>query len=274
MVRFFGKPTDFPEFNRDKCKYVVTISKDQWEECLISKSVDLTLREGTIEIDDKKQPATIDLLSENKTLRTPGLFLLKDDSLTVALAREGKGRPKSLLPSADSIVMLFKRSSDDGKVVEGKPEPLPKTARKLIAAVNTAGESPDKAKDGASFNKYLKSVTVYATGSEVIIDCEVDVEKWLEVGVCYPLLVRLFDSEGEHLTHFVTEERFTGVKRIYENYDLMMRRIKQNVPESEWKKAGYFPPVLLKATGNRLRYRVSNQNLKDAAKAEVGFRRP
>jgi hypothetical protein len=146
-------------------------------------------------------------------------------------------------------------------------------ARKLTVKIGTVSEDAGSLENGAAFNQYLKSVVVHVTDKQIIIDCDVDVRNWVEVGQCYPLLVRVFDEDGEHLTHFVTTERFTGSGRIHANFETMMNRVK-NLPEDHRKQLGYFPPILLKATGNRLIYPVARRYLKDAALVEIGFRRP
>ena len=147
-------------------------------------------------------------------------------------------------------------------------------ARKLAVRIAPASESDlDNARYGAAFNRYLKAVTVQGTDKQLIIDFDVDTGGWLPVNACFPLLVRVFDKDGEHLTHFGTTERFTGDWQVHAGWEKTMNRLK-DLPEDQRKQLDYFPPVLLKSTGNRLIYPVAERYLKDAAIVEIGFRRP
>jgi len=88
-----------------------------------------------------------------------------------------------------------------------------------------------------------------------------------------PILVRLFDSDGHYLTHFVTSERFTmneiicgNENRVYENSMRVWSRFGET-PEQH----GDYKALLLRETGNSFVYPVSRRHLRDAAIVEIGF---
>jgi WD40 repeat protein len=168
--------------------------------------------------------------------------------------------------------MRITASEPGGKVAANKVE-LPKDARELTSRVHTVGEDTTTLKNGAAFNKFVQSLKVYATKKEIIVVCDIDTKNWVDVGVCFPLLIRVFDKDGKYVTHIITEERFTGSKAVYDNFTTMMGRIK-DMPEEQRRKLGYFPPMLLEPTGNMLTYPVGERHLEAAVMVEVGFRRP
>ena len=120
-------------------------------------------------------------------------------------------------------------------------------------------------------NASLKNVKCFATRTSLVIAFDVDEDEWPNVGILFPLLVRLFDENGQHLTHFQTLEGFTPsealVSRASGGYE---RLANAGVPPDQ---IPYAKPTQLQATGNELKYPVNVRDLRDATIVEVGFTR-
>ncbi len=115
-------------------------------------------------------------------------------------------------------------------------------------------------------NASLRSVSCFATEEEIIIDFDVDDSQW-RVQMLFPLLVRLFDKNGQYLTHFTTAEGFTVFYEFFERANgAYQRGLRAGVPD-----ANRFKCHLLKTKGNRLVYGVNVRDLRDASIVEIGF---
>jgi hypothetical protein len=148
---------------------------------------------------------------------------------------------------------------------EERPKLLPVEAR-----VNTAGKEK-MAWWINSYNNTAKNVKAFKTDGALIIALDVDMDAWGKVPAvneCFPLLVRVFDQNGQYLTHFITAAGFTANQKIYNDH--------YGVYEG-FARAGVKPPadvrmpILLKAKDNVLSYGVNRRDLRDAAIIEVGF---
>lgn len=133
----------------------------------------------------------------------------------------------------------------------GSVPSLPRNARRLKSLMNTPdglGRAPAHYNDDA--NNAVGNLAVYATNSEVIISFDGSGRNWPVINAGAHMLVRLFDSNGQYLTHITTSETFTGEPRVAKF------------------KPGF---ILLKGTNNRFIYPVNKRDLRDAAIVEVGF---
>lgn len=126
-------------------------------------------------------------------------------------------------------------------------QPMQSDARPLKVRIGTV---TDKSGWMSKFNSSLENVKCHATSDQVIIDFDVDKSKWI-FQYRLQLLVRLFDRNGNHLTNFTTEEKFTMFPEVFKFYSS--------------------PTKTLKARGNRLVYKVNIRDLRDAAMIEIGF---
>jgi hypothetical protein len=121
------------------------------------------------------------------------------------------------------------------------------------------------------FNASLSSVVATATEGELVIEFDIDASQWTgEEYVRLPLLVRLFDKNGEYLTHFTTAEAFTVSIGVF-------RRVDQIYQDQKRLGSGYAAMLkcaLLKPKGNRLVYGVNIRDLRDASIVEIGFAEP
>lgn len=89
-----------------------------------------------------------------------------------------------------------------------------------------------------------------ATEDQVVIDFDINASIWTPVPQTFPLLVRLFDKNGQYLTQFTTAEEFTPL-----------------IASFDARKGS----TLLKPKGNRLFYGVNIRDLRDASMMEIGF---
>ena len=115
------------------------------------------------------------------------------------------------------------------------------------------------------FNACLHSVRCVATEDSLLIEFDVDMVKWVP-NCSRNLLVKLYDRNGNYLTHFATEERFMTDSEIFEKftkeYDATWHG---HTPEHK------FIYVLLKPKGNRFVYGVNIRDLRDASIIELDF---
>lgn len=83
------------------------------------------------------------------------------------------------------------------------------------------------------------------------------------------MLVRLFDANGQYLTHFITAERFSP---FCENADLSMEKFLDNIgqPHAERKTAYPCENIVLKQEGNALQYVINTRDAVYAQEAEFG----
>jgi len=150
-------------------------------------------------------------------------------------------------------------------VPDSKPLPaIP--GRRLQVNIGTAG-SDEMAWFVKNHNASLSAVSCVATEDQLIIDFDVDASQWVPVQKTFPLLVRLFDRNGEHLTHFTTAEGFTVFLEVYGSFDPIYRRMKDRVPDEAVK----YKCAMLKPKCNRYVYGVNIRDLRDASILEIGF---
>jgi hypothetical protein len=150
---------------------------------------------------------------------------------------------------------------------------FPKDVRKLEARVKTVGEEVGGLTVGATYNQFIFMKGVYVADSKVILVFDINDKEWPPVGLCFPLLIRLFDKEGNYLAHFRSAERFTPNANAFLQNNEMMNRLK-GVPEVVRDRMDYFEPKLLNPTGNRLIYSLRRSVSQEAAIVEVGFCKP
>lgn len=147
----------------------------------------------------------------------------------------------------------------------GSPEPnsgrREAAGRPLVAHARTAiyDDSPFDKQQVARLNAILSDLTVYAGNGELTIEFDVPPNPaWYADMMAIHLLVRLFDKNGQYLTHFTSKEIFTPNKNPtsfgvpYRGADLR----------------------ILDEGRNRLVYPVNERDLTYAAVVEVGFTMP
>ena len=103
----------------------------------------------------------------------------------------------------------------------------------------------------------------------IIITFDVDTEQWSKTGGnwMFPLLVRMFDRNGEYLSHFSTNEAFVVKESVLQMYLAPWERLtKAGVSGGVVHK-----PVLLQEKGNRLEYMVNTRDMEHVEKVEIGF---
>ncbi len=159
-----------------------------------------------------------------------------------------------LLSDAERVAAISRKQSEQQAkatqdIIDGRSPAPPKGAaeRPLKVKVGTVGAENNLATSG--LNHSLSSVECVATEDSIVIEFDMDTAcAYLHTPI--PLLVRLFDKNGQYLTRFTTVEKFTGVR----------------------EHAGRIPnAVLLKPEGNRLVYEVNIRDLRDASIVEIGF---
>jgi len=120
-------------------------------------------------------------------------------------------------------------------------------------------------------NASLQSVKCVATDGQLVIDFDVDTSQWSPVARKFPLLLRLFDKNGNYLAHFRTAEGFTVHEELYQRYKKGYENISRL---GDAKEAAKRLCELLKPTGNRVAYQISVRDLRDSAIVEIGFTEP
>jgi uncharacterized protein (TIGR03067 family) len=96
-----GKPAPAEEIRNGK----LTISGDKY-----TLTIGEQKRSGTLKLDEKKTPKTIDIISAegpNKGKALLGIYELKGDTFRYCLARPGKDRPTEFSAEAGSGHMLY-----------------------------------------------------------------------------------------------------------------------------------------------------------------------
>jgi len=159
------------------------------------------------------------------------------------------------------------QSEEDERTIQ----PRPVGSRELDTKIGTAIDTPRWIHQ--NFNPSLQNVKCFATEDGLVIDFDVDPSKWLvggnKVGWRLKLFIRLFDRNGNHLTHFTTVEGFTVYRDVYEDAkERYEDGLRMRVPADKNAK---FKCELLKTRDNRLIYSVNVRDLRDAAIVEIGF---
>ncbi|MBI5529817.1 MAG: hypothetical protein HY897_26130 [Deltaproteobacteria bacterium] len=147
--------------------------------------------------------------------------------------------------------------------------------------VNTAGVGVGLAPFIKPYNDAIVDLKCSKSDGSVIIKFGIDTGQWDNGDSAFGkwphifMLVRLFDRNGEYLTHFTTAEVFTTDETAFENYK---NAIRSGVDaETSLEKRGIpvgkkLPkPVLLKPRQNTLEYPINRRDLRDAEVVEVGF---
>jgi antitoxin component YwqK of YwqJK toxin-antitoxin module len=139
-----------------------------------------------------------------------------------------------------------------------------KNARSLVFRADTATKKKQKLFDFMidGMNSCIESGCAYATNSDVIIRFSTESKWWpriadspIEGTLCHPLLISIYDKDGERLSRFTTKEGFTLYNDTFNN----------------WRGATKWEAKLLSRRKNTLVYRVNARILRDAAIIEVGF---
>lgn len=164
------------------------------------------------------------------------------------------------------------RFGDEASISVSRDQPEPPVgSRELQVTIGTALDTPSWVH--RLLNPSLGSIKCHATSDQLILDFDADVSKWFigpkqKVPWRIQLLVRLFDRNGNYLTHFITAEGFTVHRNVYEFYK---NRYDNVLPGASEEGKAQFLCKLLKPSGNRLVYNVNMRDLRDAACVEVGF---
>jgi len=139
--------------------------------------------------------------------------------------------------------------------------------RKLTTQIGNSDSTRRSFRTDA-YARCLRNMRCTATAGELVIEFDLDVDRWgrVEPGSpvdqldAFPFLVRLFDRNGQYLTHFETSERFTPLEKAFE-YRQQLRNESSRRPQ----------PVLLRQKGNRFVYQVNTRDLEHAENVEFGF---
>lgn len=145
------------------------------------------------------------------------------------------------------------------------PPLQPVGGRALTVNINTAGKNDMLTQ---TQNACLHSVGCVATADSVVIDCDVDTSQWVPINGRLHMMVRLFDKNGQYLTHFVTAEGFTATIGVYEGLEETRRHLLRSGLTDQAAKVKC---ILLKPKGNRFIYPVNVRDLRDASVVEIGF---
>jgi hypothetical protein len=190
-------------------------------------------------------------------------------AVTVLIAGDAMLRRKGI-PRNRPVNPPDASDGTEGTSLTANQPPLPTGARKLQIQVGTVGIEGDMSKWRLrNNNDSLKALKCYATNDNLIIEFDVDPSKWVPIFTSYPLLVRLFDRNGQHLTHFRTAEGFTVFSNIHKQLrDAYRMRERAGVRAD---MLAQFNSHLLESHGNRLVYQVNVRDLRDAAMVEIGF---
>jgi len=114
----------------------------------------------------------------------------------------------------------------------------------------------------------LKNVRASADEHTLYLSFDYDLDVFHRLGLqrtkigTIPLLVRLFDAQGEYLKHFTTAERFAPAS-------LVERELLEVVGAKNAEFANSIVPV--KAKGNQVAYPVNARDLQFASIVEIGF---
>lgn len=164
------------------------------------------------------------------------------------------------------------RPIPDGGPLAGPPlgaEPVPSHAvvpgRALSVGVDTVGV-PGPPQYFRRANSVFRAPRAYASKGALVLEFDINpIERGRDdlpfLGYPARLLVRVFDENGQYLTHFVTTEYFCTDEK-------MVAWGKRYATDQQ------YVPVLLEPTANRLVYQLNQRDLDYAAKVEVGFLMP
>ncbi len=156
-------------------------------------------------------------------------------------------------------------------VANNTPLP-PVSGRNLKVSVGTAiVQDTGMAQIVKQHNASLSAVKCVATADHLVIDFDVDGSQWNAVNRKFPILVRLFDRNGQYLTHFTTAEGFTVHYEIYETYKEGYAFFKKR---GDKMMAAQRMCEFLKPKGNRIVYNVNIRDLQVASAIEIGFAEP
>ena len=145
--------------------------------------------------------------------------------------------------------------------------------RQLEASVGTPGVSdrPTDYSDGIlkQLNESVKSLRCVATESELTIVLTVDpyASVW-DMTHTHPLIIRLFDKNGQYLNHFSTSSKFTANARVY---DAVMAAKEALERTGNVSKANEHNVRFLESDPVQLTYTVSIRDMRDTSIVQVGF---
>lgn len=115
-------------------------------------------------------------------------------------------------------------------------------------------------------NASLQSAMCRVGTAEVTISFDVDESKWIRsLGSWHHLRVTFYDADKDYLDHFVTRERFTAIKEVY---DHLLQRYQT---EKQYGIQAKKPPIVLSSSGNTLSYPVDPNVLQMAKYVQIGF---
>jgi len=164
---------------------------------------------------------------------------------------------------ARSVHQLKKRLEDR------KPlPPLVADAQLIRSGVNTANiRAHAFPQDIVALNGSLQDLKVHKTGEQLIIEFNTSPVPKIPNPPAH-LLVRLFDRNGQFLTHFTTKEAYTQFQVFADEWN--RRRVAYGDKSPELERD--MPPwSVLKPRGNRLAYTVNRRDIDYTEIVEVGF---
>jgi hypothetical protein len=189
-----------------------------------------------------------------------------------------RDEPKKQVASADSTPKQPSGTRDkprdkDKVVVQPPPQPekedapAPAGARRLRARVNTEGQLNNPVV--VILNKCIVQMddrlVVYAADNQLTLKFDFagnkNADQWTKSQDPH-LLIRVFDEDGEYLTHFTTKEIFTRDKAWADDRNAANSVLPAAIQE-RW--------VVVKDKSNVFSYNVAKTYLREAAIVEVGF---
>ena len=139
---------------------------------------------------------------------------------------------------------------EKSEAVQNSPVPV---GRKLTTRVNRDIALDPSDPGGGRAGLSIKAFECYATSSTLVMDLTIDSQRWIETHLGYPLIVTLYDANGQRLTHFVTTEKFTEEQEYFDKYPQLNAY------------------VLKEGIVNRLEYPVNVRDLWDTAIVKISF---
>jgi hypothetical protein len=204
------------------------------------------------------------------------------------LIEEALGRgihPSVNNAEAKSLLARIEREASEAKILQAKREEesakpteeesaksasgellelrsTPEASTPLVVKIGAKAQVGVFGKNSAAQLDRSLSIKAYKNSNSIIIDVKCDIkraftQKWETMPYLMPLLIRIFDEDGQYLTHFVTQDRFTISPKEFEKF-----QSRQNIT---------YRFHLLKLSGDRFVYGVNRRDLRDAAMVEIGF---
>ena len=125
------------------------------------------------------------------------------------------------------------------------------------------------------WNGGIQSLACIATEDELVIDFDYETPRaFKDSGSVFNLVVRLFDRNGQYLSHFKTAETFTFHPTVYKQVrEIYDKNVKKGIPTLT-ETVSRYNVTLMSTTGNRLIYPVNTRDLQHVSIVEIGFAVP